>query len=158
MSEPLWEEPAIILNRPESSLVTSRANTLIPPRTSDYQLPSTPAATNPSSNRLLSGRMAGRRLKPLEKPKTPAASQLVPLDDGIVRGHKLRAGLSQGSPPATPSVRNNQLPPLEGSNSLMENAKSPPTIRCVHYIVFCLEQNIQTDLCSDLCVYIVHSL
>ena len=68
-------------------------------------------------------------LKPLERSKTPA---LVPIDNGI-RGYKLNTNLSHGSPPTTPFIRNNQLPPLElttsggPTSSSVAVDRSPPT-------------------------------
>lgn len=108
--------------RPESSAVGLRFAKLTTPlpRTSDYQIPATPAPsvlTNLSS-RLISSRMTNRRnintatLRPIEKPKTPA---LVPIDSGI-RGFRLGGSAAMhNSPPPTPFVRHTQLPPLEGA-------------------------------------------
>ena len=107
------------VGRPESSAVGSRLarmTTPLLPRTSEYQLPTTPA------NRL---RMTSKRniatLKPIEKPKTPA---LVAIDDGI-RGYRLYTNPAHNSPPTTPYVRNTQLPPLE-TPLTMQVEKSPP--------------------------------
>lgn len=119
------------LGRPESCAVGSRLllknTTPLPPRPSDYQLPTTPG------NRLLSSRMTNRRnvtLKPIDRPKTPA---LVPIDDGI-RGFKLHTNPSHNSPPSTPFVRKDQLPPLDSASSTLGatmnisvNDRSPPT-------------------------------
>lgn len=121
------------LARPESCAVGSRLiknATPLPPRPSDYQLPATPG------NRLLSSRMTNRRnvtLKPIDRPKTPA---LVPIDDGI-RGFKLHTAASHSSPPSTPYVRKDQLPPLDStpsnihmgaaSTTVSINERSPPT-------------------------------
>ena len=121
------------LARPESCAVGSRLvknATPLPPRPSDYQLPATPG------NRLLSSRMTNRRnvtLKPIDRPKTPA---LVPIDDGI-RGFKLHTAASHSSPPSTPYVRKDQLPPLDStpsnihmgaaSTTVSVNERSPPT-------------------------------
>ena len=115
--------------RPESCVTGSRflkMTTPLPARMSDFQLPATPG------NRLISSRMASRRnvtLKPIERSKTPA---LEPIDSGI-RGYKLYATPSHSSPPSTPLVRNNQLPPLEttfsskGSFGAVNSfEKSPP--------------------------------
>lgn len=110
------------VGRPESSAVGSRLarmTTPLLPRTSEYQLPTTPA------NRL---RMTSKRniatLKPIEKPKTPA---LVAIDDGI-RGYRLYTNPAHNSPPTTPYVRNTQLPPLE-TPLTMQVEKSPPLTR-----------------------------
>lgn len=118
------------LARPESCAVSSRLlknMTPLPPRPSDYQLPSTPG------NRLLSSRMTNRRnvtLKPIDRPKTPA---LVPIDNGI-RGFKLHTNPSHNSPPSTPYVKKDQLPPLDSSPgnvgasaAATVNDQSPPT-------------------------------
>ena len=118
------------LGRPESCAVGSRLQkntTPLPPRPSDYQLPTTPG------NRLLSSRMTNRRnitLKPIDRPKTPA---LVPIDDGI-RGFKLHTTPSHNSPPSTPFIRKDQLPPLDSVSSTLGatvtvnvNDRSPPT-------------------------------
>lgn len=107
-----------VIERPESSAISLRFNKLSTPypRTSDYQIPSTPAPSLLVNNQLVSGRMANRRnmntatLRPIEKPKTPA---LVTMDNGI-RGYKLGSSTSHYSPPSTPYVRHTQLPPLEG--------------------------------------------
>lgn len=118
------------LGRPESCAIGSRLlknPTPLPPRPSDYQLPTTPG------NRLLSSRMANRRnvtLKPIDRPKTPA---LVPIDDGI-RGFKLHTNPSHNSPPSTPFMRKDQLPPLDSASSTLGTTmnvsvsdRSPPT-------------------------------
>ena len=120
------------LGRPESCAVGSRLlknATPLPSRPSDYQLqlPTTP------SNRLLSSRVTNRRnvtLKPIDKPKTPA---LIPIDDGI-RGYKLHTNPSHISPPSTPFVRKDQLPPLDSAASAVGTSatmnvseRSPPT-------------------------------
>ena len=119
------------LGRPDSCAIGYRLlkNTSpLPQKLSDYQLPTTPG------NRLLSSRMANRRnvtLKPIDRPKTPA---LIPIDDGI-RGFKLHTNLSHNSPPSTPLVRKDQLPPLDSVSSTMGcssviiniSDRSPPT-------------------------------
>ena len=113
------------LGRPESGAVGSRfarMTTPLLPRTSEYQLPATPA------NRLVSSRVTSKRniatLKPIEKPKTPA---LVAIDDGI-RGYRLYSNPPHNSPPTTPYVRNTQLPPLEAPLT-MQVERSPPLMR-----------------------------
>lgn len=124
-----------VSERPESSAIGLRFNKLSTPypRTSDYQIPSTPAP--PSlllNNQLISGRMANRRnintatLRPIEKPKTPA---LVAMDSGI-RGFRLGGNVSHYSPPSTPYVRHTQLPPLEGAaggQAMLLSDRSPNT-------------------------------
>ena len=60
-------------------------------------------------------------LKPLDKPRTPAA--LAPIDDGI-RGHRLHTASTIIHSPPVPHVRNTQLPPLD-----MAEQSSPPIRR-----------------------------
>lgn len=120
------EGTPVYFGLPESGVTGSRflkMSTPLPQRFSEFQLPATPA------NRLISSRMASRKniiLKPIERSKTPA---LEPIIDSGIRGYKLYGAPSISSPPSTPLVRNNQLPPLENpllfSNKANSFEKSP---------------------------------